>query len=223
MFKEFNPTICSTITDLNEMSDEFLAQLRATGNEIESERTLRRYLDSSQVRHVRSFRHERRVRTARRSSPMETRWWSGARLNNSGAGHAAPGEIAGPHPRQRTPIERNDVGASHRKTHEHDQQTARLTMKKETEDEWIKRLRAEIAAQNAADLEQAKREAAERGKEPFDLDKFDKIYPPAPYLWHTPTRQQRLKRLEELYYVSHPEVMTLEEFAKLRAKLDIWE
>ena len=96
-------------------------------------------------------------------------------------------------------------------------------MKKETEDEWIERLRAEQKTRIAKRLEQAKREAAERGKEPFDLDKFDKIYPPTPYLWHTPTREQRLKRLEELYYVTHREVMSLEEFAKIHTELEKWE
>ena len=83
---------------------------------------------------------------------------------------------------------------------------------------------AEQNARIAKRLAEAKREAAKRGKEPFDLDKFDKIFPPDDDdPWFNPTREQRLEDLEENYYVSHPEVMTLEEFAKLRAELDIWE
>ena len=55
MFGQFDPAMRGTITNLNEISDEFLARLRATGNEIESERMLRHYLDPSQSRHVRNF------------------------------------------------------------------------------------------------------------------------------------------------------------------------
>ena len=55
MFGEFDPAVRGTITNLNEMSDEFLAQLRATENQFDAEIMLKHYLDLSQVRHVRSF------------------------------------------------------------------------------------------------------------------------------------------------------------------------
>ena len=75
----------------------------------------------------------------------------------------------------------------------------------------------------ARKLEEAKKVALENGKEPFDFVKFSKEYP------HSVGNCERLKPDEPLavqedyerqYYMGHPEVMTVEEFAKELDRID---
>ncbi len=89
----------------------------------------------------------------------------------------------------------------------------------------IKRECAEQAANDAAYLAEAKSRAIERGKEPFDLDRLDLFYSEhRSGHWGTPpTREERIERLEEAYYVSFPDIMTLEEFAKKMEVMDVYE
>ncbi len=89
----------------------------------------------------------------------------------------------------------------------------------------IKRGAAEMKAKQIARFAEAKRKAIERGKEPFDLDRLDHFYSEhrTDHWGAPPTREERIERLERLYYEVFPEVMTLKEFAKKAEIMDMFE
>ncbi len=90
------------------------------------------------------------------------------------------------------------------------------------DDRFVKDLFARRKAEQAAKLKTAKEEAAQRGKEPFDLDRFETLFTPFKYGRYLPSREERLKDWEARYYTYHPDIMTLEEFAKEMAEQEKW-
>ncbi|MEO6457395.1 MAG: hypothetical protein ABIO92_03840 [Chloroflexia bacterium] len=72
--------------------------------------------------------------------------------------------------------------------------------------------------QAARELEEAEREAAASGKEPFDLARLNELLGAPPDM-----NIQREAGLRESYYISHPEIRTLTEYAELRRILEMWE
>ena len=68
-------------------------------------------------------------------------------------------------------------------------------------------------------LERKKAEALARGKEPFDFERLRSMAP-TDALGSTTDEQQTL--LERLYYVDHPEILTLREFADHVRLLSTW-
>ncbi len=82
---------------------------------------------------------------------------------------------------------------------------------------------AEQDAIRAARFAEAKRKAIKMGKEPFDLDRVDELYPRGKMLWGFQPRHVRIERLEEEYYVSYPSLMTLSEFADALEQRDQFE
>lgn len=75
-------------------------------------------------------------------------------------------------------------------------------------------------AEKSDKLAQAKREAAERGKQPFDLDKLEEIFDTRVQGGFQPPRDQRERDFEYRYYVFSPDTMSLAEFAARQAALD---
>lgn len=75
-----------------------------------------------------------------------------------------------------------------------------------------------VDAENARNFADAEREAAASGKEPFDLDRLREIrqFPPGTPMPHEET-------LRTKYYVWHPEVRNLTEFAKTLDEVEAWD
>lgn len=74
-------------------------------------------------------------------------------------------------------------------------------------------------AADARRLEEAKAVATTRGKEPFDLERFEEIYGMSDWRKEregTPETRRAMREYD--YYVLFEEVMTLEEYAR-----DVWE
>jgi hypothetical protein len=88
-----------------------------------------------------------------------------------------------------------------------------------------KALTEEIRAQNAKTrseaLAKAKTAAALAGKEKFDLAKLEKLVDTSSEGRVDPV-EERLALYERKYYVEHPEIMTIAEFAKVVAELNSW-
>jgi hypothetical protein len=80
-------------------------------------------------------------------------------------------------------------------------------------------------AQDAEELEAAKREAIAAGKEEFDLDKFDKLYVSPVKSELNRSREQRIQDWESEYYtVRGRRVNTVKEFAEVMRYNDShWE
>jgi hypothetical protein len=80
------------------------------------------------------------------------------------------------------------------------------------------RLNAEIKRNNAekraAALSTAKMEAEQRGKQPFNLELLSNL---------CDTSHETPERFEMIYYVEHPDVMTLAELAEIINKLNFWD
>ncbi len=89
-------------------------------------------------------------------------------------------------------------------------------------EEFLKQF-VESTKRRAERLAEAKRVAAEVGKEPFDLDRFNQYYSDHNTRLYSSPREERIAELEEIYYVRHPKTMTLEEFAKKMDELDMYE
>lgn len=81
-----------------------------------------------------------------------------------------------------------------------------------------RRRNAKIGAESLA---KAKSEAVERGKEPFDLDKLETMCDTSSEGRVDPV-ESRFARYEYMYYVEHPELMTLADFADLVTLLSKW-
>jgi hypothetical protein len=84
---------------------------------------------------------------------------------------------------------------------------------------------AEIAARNKQEREErlarAKAEAAERGKEPFDLAKLETMADTSNEGRLAPLERRQAK-FEEMYYVDYPKIMTIEDFAAKVEELNKW-
>jgi hypothetical protein len=92
----------------------------------------------------------------------------------------------------------------------------RVTRPFRDDDAWIAKVFAEQEAKLAKDLALAKFDAAVRGKEPFDRDLYDTYGHPD----ESGSRASQLVQLEWQYYLQYPDVMTIQEFADLKMKLD---
>ncbi len=86
-------------------------------------------------------------------------------------------------------------------------------------------LLAEIGRRNAQlraeRLAAAKRDAAARGKEPFDLARLETMCDTSSEgrMAPEPVRHQRF---EDMYYVDYPGILTLEDFARKVDELNKW-
>ena len=84
---------------------------------------------------------------------------------------------------------------------------------------------AEIGRRNAElrteRLAAAKRDAAARGKEPFDLAKLETMCDTSSEGRMAP-EAVRHERFEEKYYVDFPAILTLEDFAREVEELNKW-
>lgn len=88
-----------------------------------------------------------------------------------------------------------------------------------TDDEWAKILAAQQDADEGDALEQAKTAATAAGKEPFDLDRFERLYDTTTESGSLPDRATRLKEWEHRYYLRHRDVMTMQQLAQRMAEL----
>lgn len=70
-------------------------------------------------------------------------------------------------------------------------------------------------------MDDAKADAARRGKEPFDLEKLEQLCDTS-HEGRMPPLEERYAEFESRYYVGYPEVMTLTEFAKEVEILNRW-
>lgn len=93
------------------------------------------------------------------------------------------------------------------------------------EDEEARAFMAEIGRRNdklrAERLAAAKRDAAARGKEPFDLAKLETMCDTSSEGRMDP-EPVRHERFEEMYYVQFPQILTLEDFARKVDELNKW-
>ena len=87
--------------------------------------------------------------------------------------------------------------------------------------ELFHRIKAEHERDVAEKLAAAKAAAAERGKEPFDVEKVLAMYTPYDqYRYPAPLDEVR-RTMERSYYLSSPEIMTLAEFAEYLQRADM--
>ncbi|NVB43135.1 hypothetical protein G6O69_38680 [Pseudenhygromyxa sp. WMMC2535] len=93
-----------------------------------------------------------------------------------------------------------------------------------SDDEWLSAVLAAARSEEDQALERARAEALAKGKEPFDLDRLYALWPWCPD--GRLSQAQRERQRPELarswatdYYLRHPEVMTLEDFASLMREL----
>jgi predicted RecB family endonuclease len=88
----------------------------------------------------------------------------------------------------------------------------------------LEQLAAQEAEEDGEALARAKKEAEERGKEPFDLDALDARYDTGSDLARPNAspepREERRRTWEYKYYVQAREVMTIDEFVALQERLD---
>jgi hypothetical protein len=93
------------------------------------------------------------------------------------------------------------------------------------EDKEARAFMAEIGRRNAEQraerLAAAKRDAAARGKEPFDLAKLETMCDTSSEGRMDP-EPVRYQRFEDMYYVDYPAILTLEDFARKVDELNKW-
>ena len=89
-----------------------------------------------------------------------------------------------------------------------------------SKEEFYEELRRE-KEKRAQWLAEAKAEAEQRGKEPFDLAKLETMCDTSSEGRLDPL-EEREARFEFLYYVQHPELMTLDELAKYIERTSKW-
>ena len=87
-------------------------------------------------------------------------------------------------------------------------------------------VRRRVAAQHREDreaLSRARDEAVGSGKEPFDLDAFEKIYDTASFFGDVlPERRERAHRWALKYYVQYPQIRTLAAFVEYLEEVDVY-
>ncbi len=82
---------------------------------------------------------------------------------------------------------------------------------------WLRAKERERKARVAEALHAAREEAARRGKEPFDIGRLRELYDPSSELAVSAELRDPLAVAEDLerrYYMDHPAVLTLAEFAR---------
>jgi hypothetical protein len=70
--------------------------------------------------------------------------------------------------------------------------------------------------ENAEALAKAMREADARGKEAFELARFEKLL-------NRGSQVRREQEHRDAYYICHPEMQTLAEYAQLLLEIEPWE
>lgn len=96
-----------------------------------------------------------------------------------------------------------------------------MTLRGDAAKEFANQVRAHHEARNAQRLADAKADALRRNKEPFDLQKLESLCDTSSEGRIAPL-EERLAKFEWKYYVSNPNVMTIEEFAKEVEELSRW-
>lgn len=92
----------------------------------------------------------------------------------------------------------------------------------EIDEAWVRDQVARQRAEQDARLAEVREAAGQRGKEPFDLDAFERLYDTETSLGHLPPRQARERRWAIKYYLDRPEVMTMAELAAYLETVDPW-
>lgn len=90
------------------------------------------------------------------------------------------------------------------------------------DNELFRQLLAKQRAERESQLTAAKEQQHTAGKEPFDLDSLERIYDTTTEAGALGSRESRQRQYEVYYYLLYPKVMTLGEFAKAKAKNDLW-
>jgi len=88
--------------------------------------------------------------------------------------------------------------------------------------EWLRRKADEARCTEAERLRRARERARASGKEPFDFDALCRRYDPSSELASSselPDRAATAAALERRYYLDHPEVKTIAEFAEVLHRL----
>lgn len=90
-------------------------------------------------------------------------------------------------------------------------------------DAWafIEEIGARNTKQRAERLDRARADAAARGKEPFDLAKLETMADTSSEGRMDP-EEERCARFEEMYYVQYPDLLTIEDFARVVEELNKW-
>lgn len=73
----------------------------------------------------------------------------------------------------------------------------------------------------AEELATARADASARGKQPFDLEALERLCDTS-HGGRLTSREDRYSEFERRYYVHHPDVMTISEFAAVMRDLDRW-
>lgn len=87
--------------------------------------------------------------------------------------------------------------------------------------DFLEEIWARNAKERAERLERAKADAAARGKEPFDLARLETMADTSSEGRMDPEENRRA-RFEEMYYVNHPSILTIEDFARKVEELNKW-
>jgi hypothetical protein len=95
------------------------------------------------------------------------------------------------------------------------------TLKGKAADELHDRIVGEERRKQAETLARAKAEAQRTGREPFDLAKLEQLCDTSRDGVMDPP-EDRIAHFEYLYYVSHPELATMEELARYVEKSSRW-
>jgi len=96
-----------------------------------------------------------------------------------------------------------------------------VTLTGKDADDLFEKILARNTKERAERLARAKADAAARGKEPFDLAKLETMADTSSEGRMDPEEVRRA-RFEEMYYVDHPSILTIEDFARKVEELNKW-
>ena len=88
--------------------------------------------------------------------------------------------------------------------------------------DWFRQLTAKRDKEDEENFERVKTEALENGKEPFDLNKLEKLFDTSHDLDYERPREQREQTWARKYFVQFPKPQTIREFADLMNELAPW-
>ena len=87
--------------------------------------------------------------------------------------------------------------------------------------DFLEKIWARDAKEQAERLARAKADAAARGKEPFDLARLETMADTSSEGRMDPEEDRRA-RFERMYYVDYPDILTIEDFARKVEELNKW-
>lgn len=90
------------------------------------------------------------------------------------------------------------------------------------DERWVAEELARREAQTIARLRDAITEADAKGKETFDLERFETLCDTSTDLGYSPPVETRRERWGRKYYLDYPQVMTISEFADLMNRLQVY-